>query len=384
MEQKPKILLLSSTYLPLIGGSELALKNITDRLDDFEFDLITGRFSLEDPAEERVSNVNVYRVGNQVVLSGFILPKILLPIAVFIKARSLMVKNKYKLVHAYQASQAAGGGWLLKLFTPSVKFMVTLQEGKDLAKQDFITKFSRKLILKKADSITAISNYLGTYARSIQNDLPVHIIPNGVDIEKFSKQFSYGDMANLDGRLGLKPDDKVIITASRLVEKNGVDLLIRAVALLNGGSTNSYKLVLAGDGPQREEMQKLADSLGMSENVVFAGTVANSELPLYLKVSDVFVRPSRSEGLGSAFLEAMAAGLPVIGTGVGGIPDFLEDRKTGLFCSFEPDDIAFKIRIILENEKLRQEIIRNASELVREKYSWDKVAGRFRQLYMSF
>lgn len=383
MQVKSKILILSSAYLPHIGGSELAIKNITDRLSDFEFDLITARLDKNTPKYEKLGNVSVFRVGGALSLAGFLLPKNFLPIAVFFKAKKLLKNNKYLAIHAFQASGAAGAGWLLKYFYPKPPFIVTLQEGKNLEEQGFLINFFRKLIIKKADRATAISRYLKEYISKINTKLKVDIIPNGVDIASFSRNFSYGEMTGLENRLGIKPDEKVVISVSRLVPKNGLDFLVEAVAVLNKDKQFGYKLVLVGDGSQKKELQELAEKIGIKDKVIFTGSISHEDLPLYLKISDVFVKPSRSEGLGSAFLEAMAAGVPIIGTKVGGIPDFLEDRKTGLFCTTEPDDIAFKIRIILENDKLRQEMINNAAALVRERYDWDKIAEKFRELYLN-
>src|SRR5450830_1923431 len=114
MQEKSRILILTTAYLPQVGGSELAIKNITDRLPEFNFDLITSRFSSNVPSFEKIGNVNVYRIGNSLSRFSFFLPKNFLPIAVFFKARQLITRQgAYDLVHAYQASQAAGGGWLL-------------------------------------------------------------------------------------------------------------------------------------------------------------------------------------------------------------------------------------------------------------------------------
>lgn len=406
MAEKAKILLLSTAYLPHIGGSELAIKNITERLPDFEFDLITARLDKNTPEHERVGNLSIFRVGGSRSLANFLLPKTVLPLLIFFKAKKLLKKHDYITVHAFQASGAAGAGWLLKYFYPKLPFIITLQEGKNLQEQGLLINFFRKLILNKADRATVISRYLKNYVLGVNKNLKVDIIPNGVNIDDFSRNFSYGELTDLENELGLKPDDKVVISVSRLVPKNGLDLLIQALTFLNKDGRDEYKLILVGDGPLRESLKFKAralnnlsarsstndisapiKSLKLEDIVIFVGTVNSKELPLYLKISDVFVRPSRSEGLGSAFLEAMAAGIPIIGTKVGGIPDFLEDpstgsgQATGLFCSGEPEDIAFKIRIILENDKLREELVNNAAALVREKYDWNTIAQRFGNLY---
>ncbi|MBU1102183.1 glycosyltransferase family 4 protein, partial [Patescibacteria group bacterium] len=106
------------------------------------------------------------------------------------------------------------------------------------------------------------------------------------------------------------------------------------------------------------------------------------DVPKYLAISDVFVRPSLSEGLGNSFLEAMAAGVPIIGTKVGGIPDFLRDGETGLFCEARnPQSIAEKITLLLSDEILRQRLIANARKLVEEKYNWDNIAQKMGNIF---
>ena len=384
MQEKSKVLILSSAYLPLIGGSELAIKNITDRLSDFEFDLITARLDKNTSEYEKAGNVSVFRVGGSLSLSTLLLPKSFLPILIFFEAIKLLEKHDYAAVHAFQASGAAGAGWLLKYFYPKLPFIVTLQEGKNLQEQGFLINFFRKLILKKADRATAISQYLRNYILSVNKNLKVDVIPNGVNIDDFSRNFSYGELTDLENKLGIKPDDKVIVSVSRLVWKNGLDLLIEAIKILNFKlQVPNSKLLIIGEGPLEKSLKSKVKSLKLDDRVIFTGSVENQDLPIYLKISDVFVRPSRSEGLGISFLEAMAANVPIVATKIGGIPDFLEDRKTGLFCSGEPEDIAFKIRIILENDKLRGELVNNARALVAEQYNWDKIAVEFDKLYKS-
>lgn len=381
-----RTLILTTAYKPLVGGSELAIENITSRLPEEEFDLVTYRFSSQWPAYEKIGPVNVFRVDGSFKFFNGVAPKSFLPLAIFWKARQLLKKRKYDLVHVFQASQAGGAGWLLKWFYPKLPLILTLQEGQDLKKQKFILKFFRSLIFKKADRATAISSYLKDYFLEYRPTIPVALIPNGVDFQKFSREFSYGDIAQLAERLGIKPGEKVIVSASRFTFKNGLDQLIRAAAYLEEKKTiGGFRLLLLGEGEfpaDKAHLESLAREGKISHRVTFAGTISHEQLPLYLKLSHVFVRPSRSEGLGTAFLEAMAAGLPVIGSARGGMTDFLTDLETGLVCDPEsPEDIAQKIVLILADEKLRQKIIKNARELVEQKYNWDKIAPEYKKIY---
>lgn len=368
MPQKSRVLILTTAYLPEVGGSELAIKNITDRMPGIYFDLVTARLSKDVPECEKMGPVNVYRIGGSLALFSFLLPKNFLPISVFFKARQLMRQHgPYDLIHAYQASQAAGGGWLLKCIYPKIPFLVTVQEGKVLNRQPWLMRIFRHFIFKKSDAVTVISNYLAQYVRSQNSKVPIWVIPNGVDPDKF------------------KPDDghdpKTIITVSRLVEKNGVGDLIDATAAVKKEISN-IKLLIIGDGHLRESLKLKVKNLKLENNVEFVGEVSNDLLPQYLAGASVFIRPSLSEGLGIAFLEAMAAGLAVLGTPVGGIPDFLEDGETGLFCRpGDSNDIADKIIKLLKNDELRNRLVDNGRRLVQNKYSWDSIASKYKEIY---
>ena len=368
MTEKSRVLILTTAYLPEIGGSELAIKNITDRLPGIHFDLITSRSSKKLLVCEKIGDVNVYRVGNSLGRISFLLPKNFFPIAVFLKACQLIRQyGAYDVIHAYQASQAAGGGWLLKWRYSKIPFLVTVQEGKALNQQPWLMRFFRYLILRKADAVTVISNYLAQHVRSQNSTVPISIIPNGVDLNKF--------------RSGGDHNSKIIITVSRLVEKNGVAHLIKAMKKVTEKISDA-KLIIVGSGHEEKPLKQLSGNLGLKNSIEFAGEVPYADIPQYLAKANVFVRPSLSEGLGSAFLEAMAADVAIIGTPVGGIPDFLKDRETGLFCEpGNPGDITDKIIEIMENNDLRRKLAENGKKLVEEEYSWDKIAKKFEDIY---
>ncbi|MCR4256711.1 MAG: glycosyltransferase family 4 protein, partial [Candidatus Uhrbacteria bacterium] len=164
----------------------------------------------------------------------------------------------------------------------------------------------------------------------------------------------------------------------RLSHKNGIDLLIRAMAALPERVT----LQLAGDGEDRAMLEALAQELGVASRVQFFGNKTHDEIANLYQDADLFCRPSRTEGLGNAFLEAMAAGLPTIGTPVGGIPDFLNE-DTGWLCEPEnPELIAETIqRVLVTPREEIDRVTKNAARLVREKYDWESVASEMRALF---
>src|SRR3989344_3374176 len=378
MAQKSRILVFTTAYRPMIGGSEIALEEIIRRLPDIFFDIITPRHKSEFKAFESGRNFNIHRVG-----PGFESAKIIFPILGFLKARHLMISNRYDAIHAYQASYGGGTAWLVKLFYPRLPFMLTMQEGKKLDEQAFILNWLRELIIKRADVVTVISNYLKEYVRNISNNKKVFLIPNGVDLKNF--QFPISNFqSNFNLQTSEPENTKTIITVSRLVPKNGTEDLIEALNLLNSKyKIFNLKLIIIGDGPLLASLRFKVKSLKLEDSVKFIGKIPNEMIPQYLAQADVFVRPSLSEGLGTAFLEAMAAGLPVIATPVGGISDFLKDGETGLFCRVgDPEDIAAKISKVLSDGVLKSRLILNGRKLVEEKYTWDKISDKFRELYL--
>lgn len=359
MADKPKrILIFSLVYYPrFIGGAEVAIKEITDRLPkgEYEFDMVT--LSMGDASFEKIGNVNVHRVGSN---------KYLFTCRAAILAARLHKKNKYDAAWSMMANYAGFAALFFKIRHPDVPFALSLQEGDPI---EYIKKRVRavyplfKMIFTRADRIQTISNYLADFARDMGGENIV-VVPNGVDVAAFS-----ADVVAVE--IGKSSGDVFLITASRLVFKNAVSDIIKALRFL----PQNVKLLICGSGDEEGNLRALVDKLSLGSRVIFKGFAPQSELPKYLKACDIFVRPSLSEGFGNSFIEAMAARVPVIATPVGGIVDFLTDKKTGLFCAVsEPKDLAKKVEIYMRDVALREEIVDNAFEMVKEKYDWDLVA----------
>lgn len=278
------------------------------------------------------------------------------------------------------ANYAGFAALFFKLLHPSVPFVLTLQEG------DPISHIKRRVgllyplfkrIFTKADAITAISTYLADWAKAMGARRRVLVVPNGADRQKFRVE-SVKLKEERRKELGIGERDTVLVTASRLVKKNAVEDIIVALQFL----PDSVKLLVAGSGPLEESLKLKVESLQLEEKVTFLGYVSHEELPASFSAADIFVRPSRSEGMGSAFIEAMAAGLPVIATPVGGITDFLRDGETGLFCEVgNPRSIAQKVEKLMKDKESREYIVRNASRMVEEHYDWTGIAERMKEVF---
>jgi glycosyltransferase involved in cell wall biosynthesis len=386
-----KILIFSLAYYPdFVGGAEVAIKEITDRISPeiFSFDMVTAKMNKNQQRFERIGNINVYRVG----LGLKTLDKFLIVPLGFLKAVSLNKENNYYATWSMMANQSSVTASIFKIFLRKVPLILTIQEGDEesylkryVFNSDFLYKILIRpwhlLVFKLANRATAISLYLKKRIEDNNFIGLIDIIPNGVDYNLFSEQFSVEDLEKFRKKIGFKKKDKIIVTTSRLVEKNAVEDIILSLKYL----PKDYHFLCLGVGPLLYKLQNLADKEGLYDRVKLIGFVKTKEIPKYLNISNVFVRPSLSEGFGISFIEAMASGVPVVTTPVGGIPDFLTDRETGLFCKVrDPKSIAEKIKLLDKDQELRSSIIKNAKELSRNKYDWNLVSKDMSDVFSSF
>src|SRR3990167_3732440 len=188
----------------------------------------------------------------------------------------------------------------------------------------------------------------------------------------FTIQYGYGDERVKKGRGGL------MNLAFRLILSQADYVTAISNYLLNLCKQYGYigEEAVIHNGV---DLKKFTDA-----ELKIVSDVPYDELPKYLWKASIFVRPSRSEGMGNAFIEALAAGLPIIGTPVGGILDIIEDGQTGLFAKVDdPQDLAEKIKILLEDKKLVSQIIENGRKIVEERFSWDKIAAQYAEVFNS-
>lgn len=372
MQKGKKVLIFSTAYYPFVGGAEIAIKEITDRLLDSKFDLITCKFKRDLPNKERIGNVSVYRVGMGIP----VIDKLLIPFWGSIKAIILNRKNKYDFYFCMMVSFASGAAYIANIidFWNRVPIILNLQEGD--SEGHFATNWfgminpSWKLALKRTSYLLVLSNFLKERAKKFGYKKEIFVIPNGVDIKKFDlKDWSLETRKKERERLGLKENDIALITSSRLVEKNGIGDVIEAMTFL----PERFKFIVCGVGELEKSLKFKIKELGLEDRVRFLGFVDQDKLPKILKACDIFIRPSLSEGFGISFIEAMAARIPVIATPVGGITDFLFDKKTGYFCDPQDPRSIAKTTLLCMKDSEREKIVSEAFTMVKEKYSWDLI-----------
>jgi sugar transferase (PEP-CTERM/EpsH1 system associated) len=205
----------------------------------------------------------------------------------------------------------------------------------------------------------------------------IRLIVNGIDTALFREPC---DSNQVRRELGISPGSPVIGTVGRLSEIKMQDVLIRAFARVRERSPIAH-LILVGDGPLRESLVGLAEGLGLNSCVHFVG-FRPSSAP-YLKAMDVFALTSRSEGMPQAVLEAQIVGVPVVATRVGGLPELIDDGRTGLLV--EPGNVpelAETLLSLLSDPERSRRMIEAGRREVESKYDIGRMAGEYHNHYL--
>lgn len=204
----------------------------------------------------------------------------------------------------------------------------------------------------------------------------IDVIPFGVDTKFFRP-------------LKVPKDENIfqVLSVGYLIERKGFEYLIRAIKEVKKGH-NNIRLKIVGTGPLEDKLKNLINELGLKNEAEIIKNVSDEELLYLYNSSDLFVLPSivdsqgNTEGLGVVLLEAMACGLPVIGSDVGGIPDIIEDGETGWLVREKSKIFLVEtISKLIINKKLKNEIRINGFKRVNELYNWDNIAKKYTLIY---
>ncbi|UCE57523.1 MAG: glycosyltransferase, partial [Candidatus Bathyarchaeota archaeon] len=239
-----------------------------------------------------------------------------------------------------------------------------------------------RLVLRDSDRVIVVSRKTMDYVLRLGADASkTSVMYNGVDTNLFYPM----NKEECRAKLGLPKNRILVLTVRRLVYKNGLDTLIESASLLTRGHPRLVFIVV-GKGPNRNLIEKRVRELSLEENVKLAGFVPERLLPYYYNAADYFVVPSSSgEGLPLVLLEAMACGLPVIATIVGGIPEIIENMANGVLVPpRNPEAMAETISTLLSNKELGATIGNGARKTVEKKFTWKENLRRLQEVYDDF
>ena len=364
---KPKILHVIDSLG--IGGMERVVIDVANGLDAAKFDqvvcCISRRGEAADQLRDGVRCIDLGKGGK----ADRLMP---------LKLARLIRRERPDIVHSQSWSGVDTA--LAALLTPGVR-LVHSEHGRnfhDLHGQSLLRRLARRGVYQRADAVFAISGEVREfYCR--QTNFPIErmqVIPNGVDVRRIDE----ADARGVREELGIAPDDFVVGTIARLDLNKDTMTLLRAFAAIAPGS--KVKLLIAGDGDQRNRLEEFADSAKLNQLVIFAGM--RRDVPRVLKAMNVFALSSLSEGMPMTVLEAMAARLPAVATAVGALPEMIDEGKTGFLVSTgNAEAMAEKLRRFVADSQLAKRFGEEARRKVEREFSLDRMLRLYAELYFS-
>jgi len=378
-----KSLLISSTFPPRLGGRENYVYQLFAHLPQGEVVVLTPdrqgdweQFDAQSLAEKKIKIIRCVPER----LRWFLGKRRDRLDWVRYLAR-LCRREQVRVVHCATALPDGLTGLLIKraLGLPYVGYVFGLEilryEDQPWAKERML------LGLKEASCVVAISEF--TKRQVVRLGIPserIVLVPPAVEMDAFYPDPAAGLAVRRRYGLGGK---KVLLTVGRLVARKGHDRVIEALpAILRQVPDTVY--LITSDGPERERLEKLAQTVGVEQDVIFTGPVPQSELLSYYNAADVFIMASRQmgsdvEGFGIVFLEASACGVPVIGGRSGGVVDAVADGESGFLVDpNDPADIAQRVVTLLQDTDLARRLGRQGLHRVRKQFTWASAAAQIR------
>jgi L-malate glycosyltransferase len=283
------------------------------------------------------------------------------------------------VMHMHYAIPHATAAYLAREIYRPARYLpfVTTLHGTDItlvgSRRSFlpVTRFS----IAQSDAVTAISHYLAGETRRTFGYEQVEVIPNFINAAEYRRR----DVVNLRDELAPQ-DERLIIHVSNFRPVKRITDCVRAFAELRAQSGVPARLVMCGDGPEREAAESLARELGVADDALFVGSVPN--IADYLSAADLFLLPSETESFGLAALEAMACEVPVLATRVGGLPEVVREGETGHLVPLgDTAAMAAHAARLLGDEQLRRAMGRRAREWAVGEFSTEKIIPQYEALY---
>lgn len=367
-------------YCPLGGGGGVFNKQLAEALAPrHQVTVLTSHYG-QLPKRELLGSVHIRRVAvpgrmdrnvaSLASLFGFFPSSLIAGI-------QMLKRERYDIIHSFFAIPSALPGMLLAKWFETPHLISVLggdiyDPTKTLSPHNTpVLKQAVALILKRANKVISLSSDIKERAlRHFDSSCEIDVIHLGIPRPSFPEI----------GRneFGLGVNDKVLITIGRLVSRKGVDALIDVVKDL---ADPAIRLVVIGDGPKRSALEQRAREFGVAEQVRFMGNISDNEKFALLNLSDIYVSTSIHEGFGIVFLEAMAAGLPVVCYDKGGQTDFLKNGQTGYVVPLgHRARITSVVRKIFEDDDHHNEIKKFNREYIHQ-FFIDSCAKKYERQY---
>lgn len=374
-----KVLMFSADYWPDIGGIAMHVRYLSRALASLgmEVTVIGGhRAPWPLPGEAdlnahiTIQEIPIHRKGPRGVRGAFF------TLRAFLRLRQL-AGTKWDVAHFHNFFP---DGLLLRKWKHAAIRVMTNHSDILLKAIDGRRSLAHfRWLIRPVDGIIAPSPELQEKSRLISHhEQVVKYIPNGVDVDLFAPGKATSEAFD---QLKVKRENRILLAVRRHDAKCGLEYLLQAMPRIVNTNPEAV-LCLVGDGPQTSMLRRLASSLGISGNLRFVGRVPHSSLPNLYRAAYLSVLPSIYEAVSLAGLESLACACPVVGTRVGGIPEFIHQGLTGLLSEPQSaEDLAEAIQYLLMRGEIRDRMGEEGRKLAVREFSWPAVAKRTSLFY---
>ncbi|KZM53985.1 N-acetyl-alpha-D-glucosaminyl L-malate synthase BshA [Geobacillus stearothermophilus] len=294
------------------------------------------------------------------------------------KIAAVAKRERLDVLHAHYAVPHAVCAVLARQMVGELPIVTTLH-GTDITVLGYDPSLSDmiKFGIEQSDIVTAVSDALVRQTYELLDvQKPIYTVYNFVDERVYRRR----EAGHLRREYGISEQEKVVIHVSNFRKVKRVPDVVRAFAIVRRHMP--AKLLLVGDGPEMTVVCRLVKELGLNGDVRFLGK--QDKLEELYSISDVMMLLSEKESFGLVLLEAMACGVPCIGTAIGGIPEVIEDGKSGFLCPLgDVEEAARRTLMLLTDRRLHQEMARQAVQTVKQKFRSSDIVGQYEQLYIS-
>lgn len=369
-----KKLKIGITCYPTVGGSGVVATELGKMLAEKGHEIHFISSSLPFRLNKMYHNIYYHQVEVS-QYSVFQYPPY--DIALSSKMAEVIKREELDLLHVHYAIPHAVCAILAKQMSGRDVKIVTTLHGTDITVLGYDSSLtdSIRFGIEQSDAVTAVSESLRVQTYDvIQADKPIEVLYNFIDERIYHKV----DSTHLREEYGIKQDEKVVIHVSNFRSVKRVPDVVRAFHHL--AKKISAKLLLVGDGPEMRNVTKLVDDLQIRNKVLFLGKQENLE-ELY-SISDLMLLLSEKESFGLVALEAMACGVPCIGTNIGGIPEVIVEGETGFICELgNIKEIGEKAITLLSNEKLQAQFSFQSMQRVKENFRAELIVNQYEKIY---
>ena len=377
------IAMVTPTYLPNIGGLEIAIKELSLELlkrghKVYVFVPYAIKGYLKNTICKLAGNVHT---GDIVVLPfpySKVLERYSLDFIIEGVMKKEFVKNRIDIIHNW--STVPFGYYSIQANRETKLPVLTLLAAKDI--YDPISPIENNwtnrigYVLNNSNNVVSCSDDQKQRVRN-KTAVRIKIIPHGVNIYKFNP-----NKKSLDLRKYLHLENEIFLfSLQRLHPRKGVEYLIKAMSEIVKKCSN-VKLIIGGTGPEVNKLKLLINELKLQSKIELIGFIKDSEMCNYYASCDIFVFHSLYEAFGIVLVEAMASGVPVISTQVGAIPEVVRDKKTGILVPpCDPSALASAIMELIENENLRKRMGFEGRKIIEKEYNWENIVEKYENIY---